>query len=60
MSKKNPSVIKVGKDGQFYHQSGSSMGSMSAASNQAYKNLQLDAKTYRSNQSAQGWRICYW
>ena len=46
MSKKNPSVIKVGKDGQFYHQSGSSMGSMSAASNQAYKNLQLDAKKH--------------
>ena len=44
MSKKNPPVIKVGKDGQFYHQSGSSMGSMSAASAQAHKNLLAGAK----------------
>ena len=44
MSKKNPSVIKIGKDGQFYHQSGSSMGSMSAAAAQAHKNLQAGAR----------------
>ncbi len=49
MAKKNPAVIKMNNDGQFFHQSGSSMGSMSAAGAQAHKNLSADAKKHSAH-----------
>jgi hypothetical protein len=40
------SVIKLNSDGQFFHQSGASMGSMSAAGDQAHRTLTANAKKH--------------